>query len=57
MQHLLSMVFHTSDDNQITIPDHGMIFDDECHVLLPTWTLYWILWLMAKKKAIKDASA
>jgi|TARA_E500000318_G_C3492663_1_gene185059 hypothetical protein len=30
----LSMVFHTSDDNQITIPDHGMIFDDECHVTL-----------------------
>lgn len=31
---LLSMVFHTSDDNQITIPDHGMIFDDECHATL-----------------------
>ena len=31
---LLSMRFHTSDDNQITIPDHGMIFDDECHVTL-----------------------
>jgi|TARA_Y100001937_G_C7017160_1_gene283694 hypothetical protein len=31
---LLSMVFHTSDDNQITIPDHGMIFDSECHVTL-----------------------
>jgi hypothetical protein len=31
---LLSMVFHQSDDNQITIPDHGMIFDDECHVTL-----------------------
>ena len=30
----LSMVFHQSDDNQITIPDHGMIFDDECHVTL-----------------------
>ena len=30
----LSMVFHTSDDNQITIPDHGMIFSDECHVTL-----------------------
>ena len=30
----LSMVFHTSDDNQITIPDHGIIFDDECHVTL-----------------------
>ena len=30
----LTMVFHTSDDNQITIPDHGMIFDDECHVTL-----------------------
>ena len=31
---LLSMVFHTSDDNQITIPDHGIVFDDECHVTL-----------------------
>jgi|TARA_R110002153_G_scaffold256839_1_gene415815 hypothetical protein len=31
---LLSMVFHTSDDNQITIPDHGMIFETECHVTL-----------------------
>jgi len=31
---LLSMAFHTSDDNQITIPDHGIIFDDECHVTL-----------------------
>ena len=31
---LLSMVFHTSDDNQITIPDHGIIFDDGCHVTL-----------------------
>jgi len=31
---LLSMVFHTSDDNQISIPDHGIIFDDECHVTL-----------------------
>ncbi len=31
---LLSMVFHTSDDNQITIPDHGIIFDSECHVTL-----------------------
>lgn len=31
---LLSMVFHTTDDNQITIPDHGMIFDDECHATL-----------------------
>ena len=30
----LSMVFHQSDDNQITIPDHGMIFSDECHVTL-----------------------
>ena len=24
----------STDDNQITIPDHGMIFDDECHVTL-----------------------
>ena len=31
---LLSMVFPQSDDNQITIPDHGIIFDDECHVTL-----------------------
>ena len=31
---LLSMVFHTSEDNQITIPDHGIIFDSECHVTL-----------------------
>ena len=31
---LLSMVFHTSDDNQITIPDHGIIFETECHVTL-----------------------
>jgi len=31
---LLSMVFHQSDDNQITIPDHGIIFPDECHVTL-----------------------
>ncbi len=31
---LLSMVFHTTDDNQITIPDHGIIFDSECHVTL-----------------------
>ena len=31
---LLSMVFHTSDDNQITVPDHGIIFDDECQVTL-----------------------
>lgn len=31
---LLSMLFHTTDDNQITIPDHGIIFEDECHVTL-----------------------
>ena len=30
----LSMVFHQNDDNQITIPDHGMIFSAECHVTL-----------------------
>jgi hypothetical protein len=31
---MLSMVFHTSDDNQITVPDHGIIFESECHVTL-----------------------
>ncbi len=31
---LLDMVFNTSDDSQISIPDHGIIFDDDCHVTL-----------------------
>jgi hypothetical protein len=35
---LLDMVFNTSDDTQITIPDHGIIFDDECHVTLTNIT-------------------
>jgi hypothetical protein len=35
---LLDMVFNTSDDTQISIPDHGIIFDDECHVTLTNIT-------------------
>ena len=35
---LLDMVFNTSDDMQVSIPDHGMIFDDECHVTLTNIT-------------------
>jgi hypothetical protein len=35
---ILSMVFSTGDDVQISIPDHGMIFDDECHVTLTNIT-------------------
>ena len=35
---LLDMVFNTSDDTQVTIPDHGIIFDDECHVTLTNIT-------------------
>ena len=35
---LLSMVFNTSEDIQISIPDHGVIFDDECHVTLTNIT-------------------
>jgi hypothetical protein len=31
---LLSMVFTASQDVQINIPDHGMIFANECHVTL-----------------------
>ena len=31
---LLSMVFTASQDVQINIPDHGMIFPAECHVTL-----------------------
>ena len=35
---LLDMVFNTSDDSQISIPDHGSIFDDDCHVTLTNIT-------------------
>ena len=35
---LLDMVFNTSDDSQISIPDHGIIFDDDCHVTLTSIT-------------------
>ena len=35
---LLDMVFNTSDDTQVTIPDHGIIFEDECHVTLTNIT-------------------
>ncbi len=31
---LLTMTFLASDDTQITIPDHGIIFPDGCHVTL-----------------------
>jgi len=31
---LLSMVFTASQDVQINVPDHGMIFANECHVTL-----------------------
>ena len=31
---LLSMTFLTDDDTQVTIPEHGMIFEDGCHVTL-----------------------
>ena len=35
---LLDLVFNTSDDSQISIPDHGIIFDDDCHVTLTNIT-------------------
>ena len=35
---LLDMVFNTSDDAQISIPDHGMIFEGDCHVTLTNIT-------------------
>lgn len=35
---LLSMAFLTSDDTQVTIPDHGMLFEDDCHVTLTNIT-------------------
>ena len=31
---LLTMTFLASDDTQVTIPDHGIIFPDVCHVTL-----------------------
>ncbi len=31
---LLTMNFKAADDTQVTIPDHGIIFPDECHVTL-----------------------
>tara|TARA_R100000988_G_C3976596_1_gene154508 strand:- start:193 stop:468 length:276 start_codon:yes stop_codon:yes gene_type:complete len=31
---LLTMTFLASDDTQVTIPEHGMIFEDGCHVTL-----------------------
>ena len=34
----LDIVFNTSDWVQVTIPDHGIIFDDECHVTLTNIT-------------------
>jgi hypothetical protein len=35
---LLDMVFNTSDDAQISIPDHGIIFEGDCHVTLTNIT-------------------
>ena len=31
---LVSMAFTTSDDRQVTIPDHGILFEEDCHVTL-----------------------
>ena len=31
---LLTMAFLTSDDTQVTIPEHGMVFEEGCHVTL-----------------------
>ena len=31
---LLTMNFKADDDTQISIPDHGIIFSEECHVTL-----------------------
>ena len=31
---LLTMTFGAGDDTQINIPDHGIIFEDGCHVTL-----------------------
>jgi hypothetical protein len=34
----LDMVFNASDWVQVYVPDHGIIFDDECHVTLTNVT-------------------
>jgi hypothetical protein len=34
----LDVVFNTSDWVQVSIPDHGVIFDDECHITLTNIT-------------------
>ena len=34
----LDVVFNTSDWVQVSIPDHGVIFDDECHITLTSIT-------------------
>ena len=34
----LDMVFNTSDWVQVTVPDHGIIFNDECHITLTNIT-------------------
>jgi hypothetical protein len=34
----LDVVFNTSDWVQVSIPDHGIIFDDECHITLTNIT-------------------
>ena len=34
----LGVVFNTSDWVQVSIPDHGVIFDDECHITLTNIT-------------------
>lgn len=35
---LLVLDLSTSDDTQISIPDHGILFDDGCHVTLAAVT-------------------
>lgn len=35
---LLDVVFSTSDDVQVTIPDNGIVFEDSCHVTLTAVT-------------------
>jgi len=31
---LLTVEFTTSDDRQVSIPDHGILFEEDCHVTL-----------------------
>lgn len=31
---LLTIEFTTSDDRQVSIPDHGILFETDCHVTL-----------------------